>query len=175
MSLLTYVASYEEVRALLGVEDEELPDARISLRVFLRSLEEGLNEIDISVSKASGTLRTEFLEVSQIANETRTAEERRLFDNVQAYCAYHVACDIAGALPQFSPKTITDGKAMVQRHADSPYKMVLAALESGKSKALSRLVRAYSDYLVETLTPSTSEPISYFVVSTPDSDPVTGT
>lgn len=174
MSLLTYVASYDEVRALLGVSDDELPDSTLALRVFYRSLEEGFNEVDETVSEATGTLLAQFKTVSAIAHAARTAVQQRFFDNVQSYSSYHVASDLADSLPQFSPKTISDGKAMVQRHSDSPYKLTIDGVRLGKARALARLKRAYAVQLGDTAPSSVASPVSVLLISNPDNDPVTG-
>jgi hypothetical protein len=175
MSLLSYVASYGEVRVLLGVSEDELDDTMLSYTVFRRSLEEGLNEIDEALTKATGTLIAQFKTVSAIANASRTAAQQRFFDNVQVYASYHVASDLADSLPQFSPKTISDGKAMVQRHADSPYKIVIDGVRIGKARALARLKRAYATQLGDTPVSSVVTPIAALYISSPDADPVTGT
>lgn len=175
MSLTTYVPEFHDVRALLGVSDDELSDTTIGLRVFYRSLIESFNEIDEELEQTSGTLVSEFAEVAQIANASRTADQQRFFENVQSYASFYVANDIAPSLPQFSPKTITDGKAMIQRHADSPYKVTQEALTRGLARALSRLKRAYQTQLGQTPSSSAIEPSSIFEIGVPDADPVLGT
>lgn len=174
MLLTDYVPAYEEIRALLGVSDEELADGTLGLRVFLRSLEEGLNEIDDSLTKPAGSLLAQFKTVAKIANETRTATQQRFFEAVQTYATYHVAADLTVTLPQFSPKTISDGKAMVQRHADSPYKVTIDGVLAGKSRALSRLKNAYQIQLGETPTSVITSLPAVLVISAPDTDTVTG-
>lgn len=164
MSVLTYIPSFEDVRALLGVEDEELPDSRIGLKVFFWSLEEALGNIHVD-------LKQEYLDIVQIATASRSAAQARLFSTVQTYAAYHVAFDLCNALPQFSPKTISDGKAFVQRHADSPYKVTIDSLSKGLARALANLVEAYASVGGPTVTPATSKTILW--VSSPSVDVVT--
>lgn len=174
MQMLDYIPSYDEVRALLGVNDEELADRTIGLRVYVLSFEESLNELDESMSKSSGALRSQFDTVRKIAQASRTAVQQRFFDNVQSYATYHVADDLVSTLPQFSPKTITDGKAMVMRHADAPYQKVIEGVRAGKARAVGRLKRAYQGQLGEAVTTSVVTPASPLRVSTLGVDPVTG-
>ena len=173
MSLLTYVESYADIRALLGVSDDELADATLALRVYLLSLQEGFNEVDDTLAQASGTLLAQYTSVAAIAEVSRTAAQQRFYNNVRAYSTYYVAADCADTLPMFSPRTITDGKAMVQRHADSPYKDTVAAIKAGKVRALARLQRAMTVLLGGTADSSTAVSLStYFLVSEPTTDPV---
>jgi len=172
MSLLTYVSSYEDIRALLGVSSDELADSTMELRVFERSMIEGFYDIDITLDLAQGTVLAAFAVVSAIANASRTSNQQSLFANVQSYATYYVAGDLASTLPQFSPKTITDGKAMVQRHADSGYRDTLAGIAIGKARAGSRLKRAYTLSVGGTVTAATV--FDGLLISVPDSDPVTG-
>jgi len=167
ITLSAYIPDYSEVRALLGVSEDELEDKTIGLRVFLRSLEETLNEI-------SENLIDQFIAVIAIAAVDRSSAQARFHNAVQTFATYHVAADLSESLAQFSPKTISDGKAMVQRHADSPYKVTIDGILRGRTLALNRLKSAF--IIVQGGTSGTTIPVfSGLAVSTPTADPVTGT
>lgn len=175
MALLDYVASYDDIRALLGVSDDEIDNATLGLILFARSLDEGFNDLDDSLGQPAGTLASYYSGIASVAEASRTAAQKRFFANVQTYAAFHVAGDLVDTLPQFSPKTISDGKAMVQRHADGPYKITIDGVRLGKARALSRLSRAFQTILGQATTGGTGSVIVGLVISSPTSDPVTGT
>lgn len=166
MFALTYIPSYTDVRALLGVSSEELEDDDIGVRLFVRVLEQDLQNVDAS-------LLADYTAISAVAFTMRTTTQKRLFEAVQTYSTFHIAEQLCVALPQFSPKTIGDGKAIMQRHADSPYKVTIEGVTRGKNLALANLresLATFRDTAYESPTPFVG-----MRVSVPTSDPVTGT
>lgn len=164
MSLSNYVPDLDDIRALLGVSVEELENDTISLRVYERNLEESLIDLDPEMIG-------DYQEVESIEAPSRTEAQRRFFNALQSYATYHVAVDLAGALPQFSPRLISDSKASVQRHND-PYQKTIEAVERGFAKATERLKQRYGALKERAVAEITTVPV--FVASVPTADPVTG-
>jgi hypothetical protein len=164
-SILTYIESYADVRALLGVSSDELEDEVISVSVFVRVLEQDLKALDFG-------LHSTYLEAAVKLPQSRSAAEVGLFEAVQTYATFHVAEQLCTSLPQFSPKTISDGKAFAQRHADAPYKVTMDGVAKGKALALENLKRIYGDLYGSSYAARVA--FSGMRISTPTSDPVTG-
>lgn len=101
--------SHDEVRATLGVSDEELEDATLDLKVFTDQLELELMDI-------SPTLPATLYTIEAIPEASRTAVQAKLFIVANIFCSYAYARVLLTSLPLFSPKRITDGRAEVERH-----------------------------------------------------------
>lgn len=165
MRLPSYVPSLSDIRALLGVSVDELEDETICLLVYERNLEESLIDIDEDIID-------DYQAVVATATASRTKEQRRFFNAFQTYATYHVADDLTGALPQFSPKVIGDSKAQMQRHANDPYLLTTEAVKRGLALASARLKSAYAVLNGGSAAERTTVPV--IVASTPSADPVTG-
>ena len=113
ITLIDYT-SYDEIRAVLGVSDEELEDSTLSLPMYLTTLTLGLGDIDT-------TLETQYLTLK--AATTLTPKEQKLLDVVSVFSAYAVAQHLLTSMPLFAPKRITDGRAETDRVTD-PFKDV---------------------------------------------------
>lgn len=162
MALLDYT-TYDDIRAALGVSSDEIEDATLSLSVYEFGLLAELEEID-------PTLHEAFTTVAEVCG--RTEEEERFFQATSLFATYAVALQATAALPLFSPKDISDGKATVSRYADSPYKEVIKRVEQQYSRCKSRLEKAFATYNSAGAPSITSR--TFFSVSVLDSDPITG-
>lgn len=161
---LTDYTSYVQIRALLGVEDDELADDTISLEVYVSGLLEDL--LDIGVS-----LEADYATVNAIAAEVRSTAQQRLWRTVRSFASFSVAKRVGTSLSMFGPKDITDGKAGVSRFSDAPYKATMKNIESEYGTAKQRLVEAFSAYGSASITLA---PRIYMSPSSPAFDPVTG-
>lgn len=110
--------SVVEVRAALGVSDEELADEVILLNLYNLELGEELRAI-------TPTLEAAFLELDD-KGAARTPAEQLLWRRVRVFSTYAVAKAVGSGLPMFGVKDLTDGKAGFSRFADSPYKVTYA-------------------------------------------------
>jgi len=158
MITLTDYVSFDSVRAALGVSEKEIPDEALNLDIYSLFVQSELDEI-------SETLRSEF---EGITSPGSTDDEKATYDSVRVFSAYAVAYKVSDSLPNASPKTIVEGKASLSRHADSPYKSVI--IEVRKSYI-------YWKKILENLiddTDLTSVVTTLMSVSSPQSDPVTG-
>ncbi len=164
---LTGYCSREEVRAALGVNDTELPDAVLDLPVYQIGLVRELNKISTSLPAAFST-------VSAIAEESRTATQKELYEAVTFFCVYAAARQAGASLGVMAPKDVGDGKASISRFSDSPYKDALNRVDGQYSAAREWLVGALEAYQgSSTAIPSTT-PFTFVVASPRSVDPVTG-
>lgn len=161
---LTDYTTYAEIRAVLGVDAKELPDATLALGVYSRGLDAALLDIDTD-------LPADFDTVAAIAEGTRTTVQGRLYDAVSLFAPYGAAVQLASSLPLFAPKTITDGKAGVTRDASSPYKATIAKCAELFSQYRQNLIDRYAEYVGSTATVVLRP---FFSVASPSTDPVTG-
>lgn len=163
MALLTYT-TYDDIRAALGVSSDEIEDATLSLALYELNLISEFEDIDL-------TLESTYATVSALSSRTEVQE--RFLQATRLFSTYAVAYQATTSLPLFSPKDISDGKAVVSRYADSPYKEVIKKVEQLYGKYKSRLEAALAANNAGSAPSITPRP--YFSVAVPDSDPVTGT
>src|SRR5258706_8040490 len=115
---LTDYTSYAEVRAVLGVAEDEIDDATLGLGVYSLNLLAELEDI-------ADALPEDYAIVLAITGGDRTEVQRKLYNAVQLFAPYAVGKQLASSLPIFSPHAITDGKSGFTRYSDSPYKTAI--------------------------------------------------
>lgn len=162
---VTDVVLLDEIRATLGVDDVELPDNVLNLEMYRLNLNAEIQAVD-------STLETKFGVVQAVEEANRTEMQQGLFIAVSLFSLYAVALQLTEALPIFSPKTITDGKASLTRYSDSPYKETIKAIKEKYNGRREALIAALAVY--DGTSAATAVPPSYMGVSSPDFDPVTG-
>lgn len=163
MDLLDYT-TYPEIRSLLGVNDVELPDETLSLDVYS-------SELDLEFDDVSLSLRPRYATVVAIEEASRTIDQDRFIKTVRVFAAYTVAKSLAGSLPMFGPKTVTDSKTEVSRFANDPFKETIKTIKSKWELYKNRTIAALA--VVDSST-STRTALTVMLVSSPSSDPVTG-
>lgn len=109
MPTLIQYATYDEIRAVLGVSDEELEDGTLALPMYVKLLQMDLADID-------ATLETQYTAISALP--TKSDLEQKLLDVVSVFSAYAISKHLLTSMPLFAPKTITDGRAEVERVTD---------------------------------------------------------
>jgi hypothetical protein len=163
MSITDYT-TYAEIRALLGVSDEEISDAELALPVWSLLLNEKLSDI----SEAVDTNRKA---VALIPAANRTAIQNKFFNVSSLYAAYAVAQELLIALPMFGFSQLTDGKAEIQRF--DKWADLKAGIEKGANAMRAKLRLALA-----ALDPSYNIPQAvsnvYIVGTGIATDPVTG-
>lgn len=163
---LTDYCSYDEVRAILGVSNEELDDAVLGVPLYFYALKRELQSV-------APPLPTLFDSVTQKQEDARTPEEANLYEATCIFSAYAVAKKVGMALGMFGVRSVTDSKAGFARFADSPYKDTLERLDGEKNQAKSALLAA-----IKALDPGASTqagaPLAGLVVVKRFVDPVTG-
>lgn len=156
--------SPDDIRAVLGVSDEELEDTTISLPVYTLTLEAELRDIGPSLPAALEVVRAK-------DSGLRTDDETWLLKTAQLFVTFSIARQLTTGLPLFSPKEITDSKASVVRFASNPYADTIAMVREQFAVNQSRLSTAFR--AVETVPAILAAPV-YLLVSSPSVDPVTG-
>src|SRR5574340_895612 len=159
--MLTLYTTYADVRAALGVDDDELTDITLGLKLYDDSLEADLRDIGAGVASTFAT-------VSALLNPT-TAQSWFL-TCVRSFSTYAVARALLPAMPSFSPQSIEDGKARVQRF-DTPYREKSKAINEEYGRWQNRLQTAFGA-IGQAATPTPAR--GYMSVITPGRDPVTG-
>jgi hypothetical protein len=163
MTLEDYI-SFDDVRAALGVSDDEITDATLSLDLYAFNLVAELEGISL-------TLTADYAAQKETSPSGWTEDQTRFHQSVRIFSAYAVAKQATTALPLFSPKEQTDGKAAVVRFAQNPYKDTINGVLMAYDAARARLVSAYG--AITSLTPVTvSRP--YFSVASPTYNPILG-
>lgn len=154
--------SFSEVRAILGVEDDELKDETLQLDTYGLELVEELREI-------SPTLISLYSDIKDKSD--RSDEEGRVYELTRLFAVYYVAQQAGNALPMFSPRSIGDGKATMTRFSGEPYKEMLEEISGRVDLYRTRLKAALEELAAQTTNRS---PRTTFVAVGPAYDPVTG-
>lgn len=131
----TDLTSTASVRSALGVSERELRDTVLQDPIYSVMLTEALYAIHVD-------LFDDFIVVAAIDPAVRTSIEKRFFDLVQTYSAYHVAIQCLGAVPMFAPKVIKDDRTEVQRSED-PYRHLRTDLPAALALLLTSLRSVY--------------------------------
>jgi len=163
MPLTTYT-SYADVRAVLGVSDDDIEDATLALPTYDDMLRMEMDSLNVGI-------HPKFMEVSLVDPSALTEAQSSFLRYFRLFCTYATARALASALPMFGPKSLGDGKVNVSRFSDSPYKVTVAKVEADFGRMSSLLSTAYAT-LGATSTISYSRP--WFANVGLDIDPVTG-
>lgn len=158
--ILNYVNSYADVRAVLGVADEELSDETLGLMVYRNYLNNVLTGI-------YGTYPTETVEGVRDLTALFTALDNtdEMYGLIQLLSVYVVADCVAGNLPMIGVKTKTEGKSVITRHSpESVYQDTRKAIKEN----LGMYVASIKDLFDEDVTGS-----SFILAVGPTTDIVT--
>lgn len=162
---LTSFTTYNDIRAILGLTAEELPDADLELETYLFDLERGLSEV-------GDNLLTDYeASLTAYTANTSTAQQSALYKATRLYSAIHVSLKIAYSLPMRAEKSVTDGKAAVFRFSDTPVEQMIEGLRGLAATASTNLKSKYASFLGAT---SVNTLPSFMAVVSPSTDPVTG-
>ena len=159
--MLEALTSYESIRAILGLSTRELPDTLLSAEIYDLELEADVYDIGDDIYTDYTT-----------ATGEGTVDAQNFVRAMRIFASHSVAFKCTEALPLFSSKAITDGKAGVYRDGNSPYKEAMAKVKTAYEKAKRLLKEAYATYQGSPLDDQVPAPI--MGVSSPDYDPVTG-
>ena len=109
MILVTDYTSYAEIRAVIGVDALELPDATLGLQTFATALYRTL----LSITNSSGdTLVALFDTIDPFDMDI---SEEILYYTIKEYATYVVADACCSGLSMFALKSDSDGKATQSR------------------------------------------------------------
>lgn len=164
MAALTTYTTYAEIRAALGVSDDEIEDDTLALDLYSSALTADLKDV------ASG-IPTQFETIANMTEDARTETQQDFFEATRLFATYSVAKQLASGLPLFSPKDMTDGKASFSRFADSPYRETIKRINEQFDRMRNRLANLYAEVQSSSTTPVT---FNFFTAVSPATDPVTG-
>lgn len=159
--MLTDYTTFADVRAALGVNEDDIQDSVLSLSIYNILLTQDFEDIDVTIESVYAT---------KSALTSPTAAESRFIDACRLFATFSIANQLTITLPLFAAQQITDGKAQVNRF-DNPYKDVMAYVLGQYDRARNKLKDAF-EAVGETLT--VVQPKLYFKNFAPATDPVTG-
>ena len=157
---ITEFTSYADIRAALGVSEDDLEDETLALDLYEDMLEVEFEEV-------GDTFFTAY-QAAQAA-DTPTDAQVRLVKAARLFSTYAVAKQLTATLPLFAAKEVTDSKASVQRF-DSPYRDVVKSVLDQYGRLRNRLGTALA---AASATAQTTVSKTYFAVVSPSSDPIT--
>lgn len=163
--MLTEYTTYAEVRAALGVSEEEIDDTTLELQMYESLLEEDLDAV-------SPIVRTTWLALPE-DESLRTADEVKFAQRLRLYSTYSVAAELLTSVELFGYLKVADGRASTERRPQ--------AFDTIKANVLAMQVKARAWLLasLELLVPGTpvtpAGTISWTSSVAPATDPVTGT
>lgn len=159
--MLTDYTTYNDIRAVLGVSEDDLTDTTLALQIYEDYLTQELEDVDIDLPDTYTTTA---------ALPAPTAAETRFVKACSLFATFSVARTLTASLPLFAAKQITDGKAQVSRF-DNPYKDAIKSINEQYEVLKTRLIAALG--AIGTITTAATVQ-RYFAVISPSVDPVTG-
>ena len=164
---------FNDVRAVLGLNDIELDDATLSVPVVGLSLQAELRDVarrlpqDLAACRASPPAQ-------------RSEVQTQFLAGVHLFATYSVAMQLCAALPLMAPKEVSDGKAAVVRFAGSPYEVTSAHIKEQWGRWRVHLEAAHAAYVAHqaggqaSFEPAARTARVYVLAVAPAHDPVTG-
>ena len=125
---ITEFTSYADVRAALGVSEDDLEDGTLELDLYADMLE-------VEFEDVSATFLTTYAAAQ--ATDTPTEAQARFLKATRLFSTYAIAKHLTASLPLFAAKDVTDSKATVTRF-DSPYRDTPVKTGSAFGSAASR-------------------------------------
>jgi hypothetical protein len=132
--MLTTFTSYDQVRALLALEDKELRDDTLSLPIYSTLAEEALHALGTTVLDRYG-------EILALATKSRT--QARLSRLVDLFVTYAIADELTRTLPLLAQQQVTDGRAQTSRFTFQPE--VIANIKAGYAGVRYRLLLVFKE------------------------------
>lgn len=162
--LITDYCTTDDVRSVLGTNDEEITDSVILSIGYSVNLQERLYDL-------SPTIEAYFETLTAIA--TPTANQQRLIDLIKSFASYVTAQALIGTGPLAMPKSIEDSKAKMTR-IDDPFKDVREAIAGMLAYLSTKILALYASLVPGGTVQATVTPV-YFQAVGIATDPVTNT
>jgi hypothetical protein len=159
-NILDYIDSFDEIRAVTGLNSQELPDATLGLKLYARRLSKTLSETSgiFSPSTVSQTLQEIF--------DGGLSEDDELYGMIQMLSIYTVADAVMDSVGLRAYKSMADGKSNLTRFSpESTYKDVRQAVKENIDSILQSISTEFGD---------AAEALNYLSVVSPDVDLVIG-
>lgn len=152
MITVTDYTSYAEIRAVIGVDALELPDATLGLQTFATALYRTL----LSITNSSGeTLVALFDAIDPFYMDMDMSEEI-LYYTIKEYATYVVADACCSGLSMFALKSDSDGKATQSRFSsEATFKDVAKNIQqrlASLTGALDQMLGGTTAYAIPGLT-----------------------
>lgn len=163
---LTEYTSFNDIRAALGVSDDEIDDATLSLPLYSLNLASELDDV-------SPTLQSSFDAIREVAPADQTDNQKRLNRDVRLFATYAVAQHLTSSLPLFSPREFSDGKASFGRYQQNPYKDVIKAIDANYNKFKLKVIEVLA--LLNSEQTAAVAPRTFLIGVSSTRDPITGT
>ena len=150
MITVTDYTSYTEIRAVIGVDALELPDATLGLQTFATALYRTL----LSITNSSGeTLVALFDAINPLDMDV---SEEILYYTIKEYATYVVADACCSGLSMFALKSDSDGKATQSRFSsEATFKDVAKNIQqrlASLTGALDQMLGGTTTYSIPGLT-----------------------
>lgn len=165
MTDITLYTSYDQVRAILGVSDDELSDDTLGLEVYGAALNIAMYELNPEFSNTFTTLE---------ATTSKTAVQQLFLDYAKLFCTYAVAQQLCSALPMFALKEAGDSKTTAGRFATNPYEKTIKDIEGRLDAYKNKAIELFNQLNPTEASTSPSTPFTVMTKSTPTFNPVTG-
>lgn len=144
MAILTTYTTYADIRAVLGVSIDELPDSVLSLAVYD-------NALLVAMMGRSGVIDPDTVERNLVDQYTYlkaipspTSDDLLNIALIEEYAVYFTADVLCGSLSMFAPKTQADGKSTLTRFSsEDTYRSVCSAIKSRLGGIIGKLNDAF--------------------------------
>lgn len=165
MDALLKYCEYDEVRAVLGISDDEVEDATLGLPKYYKHLILDLDALSENITTQYDTLKA-------IAPGSRTKVQTRFLNTVDLYAQYNVAMQLLRGGEALIPKTIEDGKAKIERVGDI-FKSLRLEIAGGFRDMETRLIAAAQAVGITISTAAIAEEFIVASAVSTSPDPVT--
>ena len=139
--LTDYIPTYDDVRAVIGADIEDLEDAEIGLKVIELQLVDVLDSISENLIDIFKDISVKMEDPLQ----TTTKLERKIVGTLQVLSTYYVALVLAPTFPVKILRKITDGKATGERTAE-PFEKLQQELQDTVDALIDRLKDLLEEY-----------------------------
>lgn len=139
--LTDYIPSYDDVRAVIGADTEDLENTEIELKVIELQLVDVLDSISENLIGIYKDVQVRLEDPLQ----TTTKLERKIVGTLQVLSTYYTALVLAPTFPVKILRKITDGKATGERTAE-PFEKLQAELEETVATLIDRLKDLLEEY-----------------------------
>ena len=157
--ILDYVATYADVRAVTGLNSQELPDATLSLVTFR-------NKLNMALSSIKGIYTPSTDEENLQTIFDRLADTDEFYWTIQQFAIYVVADAALDAVGLRAFKSFADGKGSMTRFsAEATFQETRINIKSNLTQLLSNITGFFDQ---------TEEDMNYLLVVSPDIDLVLG-
>ena len=158
---ITEFTSYADVRAALGVSEDDLEDETLELDLYADMLEVEFEDVSATFMATYETAK---------GASSPTEAQARFLKATRLFATYAIAKHLTASLPLFAAKDVTDSKASVTRF-DSPYRDTVKSVLDQYGRLRNRLATALAALAAPT---TLSVAKTYFSVVSPATDPITG-